>query len=68
MRELTVFFQVILTLGVIVTVMASGFLFLAHDGFSLELAKALGALAVCLGGLLAIERGTTGRWIRWPRR
>ncbi|MFD5079652.1 hypothetical protein [Streptomyces sp. NPDC058371] len=68
MRALTVLFQVVLTLGAVVMLLASGILLVAHDGPSVELAKALGLLVMFLALLLITERLTTGRWTRWSRR
>jgi hypothetical protein len=67
MQALTVFFQFVLTLGVVTMTMASGIVLLAHGGPSVELAKAVGLLVLLLALLLAIERRTTGRWVRWSR-
>ncbi|MFE9250845.1 hypothetical protein [Streptomyces sp. NPDC007088] len=68
MRPLTVFFQFVLTLVVIVMMMASGVVLVAHRGPSTELAVAVGILLLAFALLLVIERRTTGRWSRWPRR
>ncbi|MFE7649907.1 hypothetical protein [Streptomyces phaeoluteigriseus] len=68
MRALTVFFQFLLTLGVVVMSLASGLVFVAHDGPSVELAKALGLLALFFALLLVTGSWTTGRWLRWSRR
>ena len=68
MRSLTMFFQGVLTLGVIVMMLVSGLLLVAHDGPSLKLAQPLGLLVLFLGLLLVTERLTTGRWFRWSRR
>ncbi|MEV4872831.1 hypothetical protein [Streptomyces syringium] len=68
MRALTVFFQFVLTLSFITMMMASGIVLVAHGGPSVELAKAIGLLALSLALLLVIERRTTGRWVRWSRR
>ncbi|WP_331732852.1 hypothetical protein OG613_48785 (plasmid) [Streptomyces sp. NBC_00015] len=67
MRSLTVFAQGVLTLGVVVMMLVSG-LMVVSRGVSLELAQAVGLLALFLGLLLVIERRTTGRWFRWSRR
>ncbi|MFI1700409.1 hypothetical protein ACH419_31130 [Streptomyces bobili] len=67
MRSLTVLVQGVLTLGVVVMMLVSG-LMVVSRGVSLELAQAVGLLALFLGLLLVIERGTTGRWSRWSRR
>ncbi|WP_225637432.1 hypothetical protein [Streptomyces solaniscabiei] len=67
MRALTVFFQFVLTLGVVITVLAGGLL-LVNGSSILEFGKALGLLALFLALLLVIERRTTGRWFRWSRR
>ncbi|MFF1678360.1 hypothetical protein ACFVYG_20265 [Streptomyces sp. NPDC058256] len=66
-RALRVFCQFALTLLILTTVLASGVLFVAHDGPSVELAEALGLLAVFIGLLLITERLSTGRWHRWSR-
>lgn len=68
MRALTVFFQGVLTLGIVIMTMASGIVLVAHQGPSVELAKALGLLVLFLAPLLVTERLTTGRWFRWSRR
>jgi hypothetical protein len=68
MRRLTVFFQGVFVLGVVVMMLLSGLMFLAHDGLSVELAQSLGLLAVFFGLLLCTERYSTGRWFRWSRR
>ncbi|MFD6329171.1 hypothetical protein ACFWGI_06280 [Streptomyces niveus] len=68
MRALTVFIQSLLTLGVVITMMTSGLVLVAHGGPSVELAKAVGLLALFLALLLVTERLTTGRWSRWSRR
>ncbi|MGW3928702.1 hypothetical protein ACWECC_11430 [Streptomyces microflavus] len=68
MRRLTVFFQGVLALGVVVMMLVSGLMLLAHDGLSVELAQSLGWLALFLGLLLVTERLSTGRWVRWSRR
>jgi hypothetical protein len=67
MRSLTVFVQGVLTLGVVIMTLVSGLMLVAHDGLSVELAQSLGLLALFLGLLLVIQRGTTGRWFRWSR-
>jgi hypothetical protein len=67
MRSLTVFVQVVLTLGVVIMTLVSGLMLVAHDGLSVELAQSLGLLALFLGLLLVIQRGTTGHWFRWSR-
>lgn len=68
MWRLTVFVQGVLTLCVITMTLVSGIVLVAHDGPSVELAQAVGLLALFLGLLLVIERRTTGRWFRWSRR
>lgn len=68
MRALTMLFMLVLTLGILIMVLASGILLIAHGGPSIELAKALGCLGLLLAILLIIERRTTGRWFRWSRR
>lgn len=68
MRALTVLFQFVLALGVVITMMASGLVLLAHGGPSVELAKAVGLLFLFLALLLVTERRTTGRWFRWSGR
>ncbi|MET8816165.1 hypothetical protein ABZW47_29715 [Streptomyces sp. NPDC004549] len=68
MRPLMVFFQFVLTLVVIVMMMASGVVLVAHRGPSTELAVAVGILLLAFALLLVIERRTTGRWSRWSRR
>jgi hypothetical protein len=66
MRSLTVFVQGVLTLGVVVMVLVSGLLIVAQ-GWSVEVTKAVGLLALFLGLLMVTERLTTGRWFRWSR-
>ncbi|MFJ9580666.1 hypothetical protein ACIRQF_30285 [Streptomyces sp. NPDC101191] len=68
MRRLTVFFQGVLTLGVVVMLLVSCLMLVAHGGPSIELAQAVGLLALFLVLLLVTERRTTGRWFRWSRR
>ena len=68
MRRLTVFFQGVLTLGIVIMMLVSGLMLVAHDGPSVELAQALGLLVLFLGLLMVTERRTTGRWFRWSRR
>ncbi|MFD8897599.1 hypothetical protein [Streptomyces ardesiacus] len=67
MRGLTVFFQGVLTLGVVVMMLVSG-LVVVSRGVSVELAQSLGLLALFLGLLLVTERRMTGRWFRWSGR
>jgi hypothetical protein len=68
MRRLTVFFQGVFALGVVVMMLVSGLMLLARDGLSVELTQSLGLLALFLGLLLVTERLSTGRWCRWSRR
>lgn len=68
MRALTVFIQFVLTLVVVIMMLASGIVLVAHGGLSIELAEAVGVLLLAIALLLAIERRTTGRWSRWSRR
>ncbi|MFF7953932.1 hypothetical protein [Streptomyces griseorubiginosus] len=68
MRRLTVFFQVVLTLGVVVMLLVSCLVLVAHGGPSVELAQAVGLLVLCFVLLLVTEHRTTGRWFRWSRR
>jgi hypothetical protein len=65
MRGLTVFFQGILTLGVVIMMLVSG-LMVVSRGVSVELAQSLGLLALFLGLLLVTERRMTGHWGRMP--
>ncbi|MCQ1577220.1 MULTISPECIES: hypothetical protein [Streptomyces] len=67
MRGLTVFFQGVLTLGVVVMMLVSG-LVVVSRGVSVELAQSLGLLALFFGLLLVTERRMTGRWFRWSGR
>lgn len=68
MWRLTVFVQGVLTLCVVIMLLVSCLMLVAHDGLSVELAQSLGLLGLFLGLLLVIERRTTGRWFRWSRR
>lgn len=68
MRSLMVFFQGVCTLGFVVMLLASGLLYVAHDGLGIEPAQSVGLLVLFLGLLLVTERQTTGRWCRWSRR
>lgn len=67
MRGLTVFFQGVLTLGVVIMMLVSG-LVVVSRGVSIELAQSLGLLALFFGLLLLTERRMTGRWFRWSGR
>ncbi|MFE1781099.1 hypothetical protein ACFW9F_00530 [Streptomyces sp. NPDC059506] len=68
MRTLMVFLQGVFALGFVVMLLVSGLMYVRHNGLSIELAQAVGLLALFLGLLLATGRQMTGRWFRWSRR